>query len=235
MQNKNILVLGAGCELGLSFIGSADYNFWAGYRSKESLMRLENIKNPKLIPIKTDFSAPESFTEILASVKQIDAVADFAQGNYESLVAAADYDKISDFYKTNVINRIALIKLIAGKMLRQKHGKMIYISSSAASKINPGQGFYSSAKLACEQIYKAVGIELARKGISCTVIRPGYLNLGRGKDYLAENPEALNKIPDKNPVSAESIVNTINMIINENSASFNGSVITIDGGMNIAK
>jgi len=107
-----------------------------------------------------DFSDRGSIGSLFEQIgEDLDYLVDFAQGDFESLVGSADPDLIHPYFSENVSSRAELLRRAARAMLRKKHGRMVYISSAAAARSNPGQGFYAAAKLASEALYRNVGIE----------------------------------------------------------------------------
>lgn len=120
----------------------------------------------------------------------VDYMVDFAHSDFERLVASADGADVQQYFQANISNRAIVIQQVARAMLARRSGRMVYVSSAAAEKPNPGQGFYAAAKQACEALYRSVDIELAHRGITAATLRPGYVNAGRGRRYLEEYPDA---------------------------------------------
>jgi len=121
-------------------------------------------------------------------------------------------------------------------MLVNKRGRLIYVSSSAASKPNPGQGFYAAAKLASEALYRNLGLELGGRGITTVTLRPGYIGEGRGRVFLETFGEkALGKVPMNRALTAEDVSETILFYLSDSASGFNATEISIDGGLTAGK
>ena len=86
-----------------------------------------------------------------------DFLVDFAQGDYEALIAGADDEAVFLFYRKRRLPP-GLLKSVARGMLPRKRGRLIYVSSAAAERPAPGQGFYAAAKLASEALYRNSGL-----------------------------------------------------------------------------
>lgn len=129
----------------------------------------------------------ESLDALFEDIKgNLDFLVDFANGDYESLIASADDETVSRYFEENISFRAHILKRAGRTMLIKKRGRLVYVSSTAAASPNPGQGFYSAAKSASEALYRNMGLELGKRGITAVVVRPGYVDAGRGAVYLAK-------------------------------------------------
>ena len=179
-----------------------------------------------------DFAEVESLAALFAPADPaFDFMVDFAQGDYEALIAAADDGAVAAFFAENVSFRASLLKRTARGMLHRRKGRLVYISSAAAENPAPGQGFYAAAKLASEALYRSVAIEMGARGITTVVLRPGYCDAGRGRAFLERSGEGLGRVPIGRAITAEEIAETILFLLSDGAAGINGTVITMDGGL----
>ncbi|NLN60455.1 MAG: SDR family oxidoreductase [Deltaproteobacteria bacterium] len=160
---------------------------------------------------------------------------DFAQGDYESLIAGGDEDRIGAYFSENVAARAALLKRIARGMIRMKEGRLIFLSSSAVERPAPGQGFYAAAKLASEAMYRNCGLELASKGITAAILRLGYVRAGRGRIFLDANPQTTDQIPLRRALDKEEVAEAILFLLSPGAAGINATTLTMDGGLSAGK
>ena len=166
----------------------------------------------------------------------IDHMVDFAQEDLEGLVPSVDAGAVASFVQTNIANRAAVIQKVSRAMVSRRKGRMVYVSSTAAGRPNPGQGFYAAAKQASEALYRNVGLELAPRGITTVTLRPGYVNAGRGQLYLKKNADAaLAKVPLGRPLEVKEVVDAILFLLSDSAVGFNATVITMDGGLSSGK
>jgi len=166
----------------------------------------------------------------------IDYLVDFAQSDYECFVAAANEDEIERYFAQNTAFRAEVLKMAARVMLKKKRGRLVFVSSTAAVRANPGQGFYAAAKVASEQLYKSIGIELGSRGITCVSLRPGYVNAGRGDRFLQERgDDLLKRIPIGRALDAAEVAQTIMFLLSEAARGINATEIIIDGGLTQVK
>lgn len=166
----------------------------------------------------------------------VDYLVDFAQGDLEGLVASVDGKAVREYFEANVANRCTVIQRVTRAMMAHKGGRMVYVSSAAAGRTNPGQGFYASAKCAVEALYRSVGLEMAGRGITAVTLRPGYVVAGRGARYLDKKGEdALAKVPLGRALSAEEVAAAISFLLCDEAVGFNATVLTMDGGLGAVK
>lgn len=166
----------------------------------------------------------------------IDYLVDFAQGDYECFVAAANEDEVESYFAQNTAFRAEVLKRAARVMLKKKKGRLVFVSSAAAVRANPGQGFYAAAKLASEQLYKNIGIELGSRGITSVSLRPGYVDAGRGSRYLLEKgDDFLKRIPIGRALAAWEVAQSIMFLLSEAARGINATEIIMDGGLTQVK
>jgi 3-oxoacyl-[acyl-carrier protein] reductase len=184
-----------------------------------------------------DLARPETLGELDEhSSRGIDYLVDFAQEDLEGLVAAVDPAAMRGYLETNIAGRTAAMQRVARSMLAGRFGRMVHVSSLAAERSNPGQGFYAASKLAAEALYKNMGVELAARGITTVSLRPGYVDTGRGRDYLDKHARAaLDKVPLGRALSSQEVVDTIVFLLCDSAAGINAAAVTMDGGMAAAK
>jgi len=242
-HGKKALVLGGSCDLALTLAAAmreAGIYPLLTFRNEEGREKI----NARLLPLGgsygvcyLDFGDRDSLTSLLAQgYGEIDFVVDFAQGDFEGYVAAADEARVYQYFNANVSFRAELLKKIARIMVKRKKGRFVFISSVAAGRTNPGQGFYAAAKLASEALYRNLGLELGRKGITTVTLRPGYIRAGRGKAYLeAHGEEALRLVPTGRFLSESEVAETILFLLSESAAGFNATELTMDGGLTACK
>ena len=166
----------------------------------------------------------------------VDFLVDFAQGDFESYVASADENSVHRYFAENISFRAEILKRAGRAMLKKKMGRLIFVSSTAAGRPNPGQGFYAAAKLASEALYKNLGLELGERGVTTLTLRPGYIDVGRGRRYMqTRRKEILRMVPTKRALTAKEVAETILFLLSDSASNFNAIEISMDGGLTAGK
>jgi len=235
------LILGGTCELGLvlasKLIKKGFYPVltWRNPAGCEKIDVALAEYSGRYETVRFNLGDPMSLETLFAKDSGFDFLVDFAQGDYETLIAAADEDQILAYFSENVAARAILLKRVARGMLRMKRGRLIYISSSAAERPAQGQGVYAAAKLAAEALYRSCGLELAGKGITSVILRAGYVQAGRGRAFLESNPEIIRQVPLRRALEADEVAETILFLLSPAAVGINATILTLDGGLSAGK
>lgn len=242
-SGRNALILGGSCDLAMCLaecmMESSLFPILT-YRNEKGEKRisgkLENHSG-RYGSLYLDFGRRDSLESLFGKTgNDIDFVIDFAQEDLESFIAAADSDSVFHYFSENVSFRAEILKRVSRTMLRKKRGRLIFISSTAALRPNPGQGFYSAAKLASEALYKNLGLELGGRGITTVTLRPGYIDAGRGRQYLqTREKEVIKMVPIKRAISEREVAETILFLLSDSARGFNATEIIMDGGLTAGK
>lgn len=242
-SGKTALITGGNCSIALhlaKLLIDASITPFLTYRSEKSRAQITDAlgrDSDTYFTLHLDYTNPATLDNIkLQNKGNFDYLIDFAQGDFESLIASAGDDKIDSFISESIGFRAKLLNKISRNMLAKKNGRLIFISSTAAKMPHKGQGFYSAVKLAGEALYKNIGLELGDKGITTVSLRPGYVNAGRGEKYILNNKnEALNKIPVRKALTSSEIAETIMFFLSDSARGFNATEIVMDGGLTSGK
>jgi 3-oxoacyl-[acyl-carrier protein] reductase len=92
----------------------------------------------------------------------------------DQLLLRVKPEEVEKTYATNVFGAVYLAKAAIRPMMKQKHGRIIHLSSVVAEAGNPGQAVYASSKAALLGLTKTLAREYAGRGISVNAIAPGF-------------------------------------------------------------
>ena len=237
-DEKKGLILGGTCELALCLapmLIAKEIVPVLTFRSEEGQRKIEEKLAPYAGHYETarldlnDTASIEAFFSRTSS--SCDFLVDFAQSDYEAFIAGADESRIYSYFMENVAARAVFLKHVTRAMLGRRRGRLVYVSSSAAERPAPGQGFYSAAKLASEALYRNCGLEMAGKGITSVILRVGYVEAGRGRIFLETRPDAVNQVPIGRALKAGEVAETILFLLGPAAVGINATVLTMDGGL----
>jgi 3-oxoacyl-[acyl-carrier protein] reductase len=210
------------------------------YRDDRGLSRIRKTLQPFEGRYETyylNFGDRDSLDSLFSYIgDNLDFMVDFAQGNYESLIASADEDSVYRYFTENISFRAEALKIAGRTMLKKRKGRIVFISSAAAQRPNPGQGFYAAAKLASEALYRNMGLELGERGVTTVILRPGYVDAGRGSIYIqGQEGKSLQTVPIKRAITWDEIAQTILFLLSDSAAGINATEISMDGGLTSGK
>ena len=142
------------------------------------------------------------------------------------------WDKV---YEINLKTMVYLSKIVIPKMLKNKFGSMVHISSvDALSGDDKPQDAYGSSKAAMIRLSKSLAIQYASKNIRSNVILPGPVNTGMQKRWKKKPSSKKNlekTIPLKRVGEPDDIANGVMFLLSDQSKYITGTEIVIDGGI----
>ena len=174
-----------------------------------------------------------------AAFKQVEQ----AHGPVEVLVSNAGitHDQLlmrlkeEDFIRvldTNLTGAYRVARRAVSGMMRQRRGRLIFISSVVGLFGSPGQANYAASKAGLVGLARSLARELAPRNITANVVAPGFVDT----DMTAVLPESrkeaiLASVPLKRLASADEIAGTVAFLAGDDAAYITGAVIPVDGGL----
>ena len=164
----------------------------------------------------------------------IDALVNNAGITKDNLMARMkeeDYDAVIAVNQKSVFN---MMKLVCPVMMKQKHGKIVNVSSVAGLYGNAGQVNYSASKAAIIGMTKTVAKEYGRKNITCNAVAPGFIHTPM-TDVLSDDLKAkmLDAVALRRYGEPEEIASVVSFLVSEDASYVTGQVIEISGGLSM--
>ena len=242
LKNKNIIVTGASGGIGNSIVkklSQYEANILASGTKIEKLEELKSRFN-KVKILKFDISQSkeiESFIEN-ASLElggNIDCIvnnAGITQDNLSIRMSIEEWKKVID---TNLTSTFLLSKFAIKKMLKNKSGKIINITSVVGHTGNVGQANYTASKAGIVAMSKSLAIEYAKKNININCISPGFIKTAMTDKIDDKFKESIiSKIPSGRLGDPDDIANAVLFLASNQSNYINGETLHVNGGMYMA-
>ena len=242
LNGKNIIVTGASGGIGKSIIeklNKTGANILASGRRTEKLDELkEQFENIKIL--KFDISESDKIEEFVENATQelggsLDCLvnnAGITQDNLAIRMSLEEWKKVID---TNLTSTFLMCKFAIKKMLKNKKGKIINITSVVGHTGNLGQANYTASKAGIVAMSKSLAIEYAKKNININCISPGFI-----KTEMTEKIDEkykniiISKIPSARLGDPEDIANAVLFLASNYSDYINGETLHVNGGMYMA-
>lgn len=145
-------------------------------------------------------------------------------------------DGLRSMLSANVGGPFSLAKAAAPWMMKGGYGRIIMLSSSAATRASAGDAAYIATKGAIEALTRALACEWGRKGITCNAISPGPFATETNAKLTAD-PAVLDFIQKTSPLGRWGETHEIGgacvFLASPAAAYVNGIVLPVDGGITI--
>ena len=135
----------------------------------------------------------------------------------------------------NLTSTFLMCKFAIKKMLKNKKGKIVNITSIVGHTGNLGQANYAASKAGIVAFSKSLAIEYARKNININCVSPGFIKTEMTDKINEEfKKNLINKIPSGKLGTGEDISNCVAFLSSDMANYINGETIHVNGGMYMA-
>lgn len=142
-------------------------------------------------------------------------------------------EEIIEIFSVNLISAMLFAKAFASKRVSNKNSSMVFISSIASFKPEPGILAYSASKGALNNFIKGAAKELAP--IRVNGVAPGFLDTEMTQKFShIYTEEFIKELKEKTPVglaNLDDIVKAVKFLIE--SPHITGEIVIIDGGASL--
>ena len=242
LKGKNIIVTGASGGIGYSIIEKLNKdgaNILASGTKIEKLDKLkekfENIKT-----LKFDISQTGNLENFIEDATKklggkLDCVINNAGITQDNLAIRMSIDEWKKVIDINLTSTFLISKFAIKKMLKNKKGKIINITSVVGHTGNLGQTNYTASKAGVVAMSKSLAIEYAKKNINVNCISPGFIKTAMTDKIDEKFKEVIiSKIPSARLGEPEDVANAVIFLASPQSDYINGETLHVNGGMYMA-
>jgi len=242
LKGKKIIVTGASGGIGNSIIkklSEVGANILASGTRIEKLEELKkNFKNIKIL--RCDMSESSKIEEFIENATNelggnLDCIinnAGIAQDNLAIRMSLEEWQKVIN---VNLTSTFLMSKFAIKKMLKNKSGKIVNITSVVGHTGNLGQVNYTASKAGIIAMSKSLAIEYAKKNININCISPGFIKTAMTDKIEDKFKEAIiSKIPSSRLGEPDDIANAVLFLSSNQSNYINGETLHVNGGMYMA-
>ena len=242
LENKNIIVTGASGGIGNSIIkklNEAGANILASGTRIEKLEELKK-KFEKIKILKFDISQSDKIEEFIESATSelggsLDGLINNAGITQDNLAIRMSLDEWQKVININLTSTFLMSKFAIKKMLKNKSGKIVNITSVVGHTGNLGQANYTASKAGIVAMSKSLAIEYAKKNINVNCISPGFIKTAMTDKIDDKFKEVIvSKIPSARLGEPDDIANAVLFLSSEQSNYINGETLHVNGGMYMA-
>ena len=239
---KTVFVTGASRGIGKSIALELGNNFKVvvGFSNSEdmALEVVEEINNSggDALSIQLNIgdknSVDKAFTEIENKYSHVDILINNAGITRDNILPRMKEDEWNDVIQTNLTGNFYTSQRAIKKMIKNKWGRIIFISSVVGLSGNQGQANYAASKAGLIGLSKSISKEVGSRNITSNVIAPGYIETDMTSFIDDENREnIIEQLSIKRMGMPEDISNMVSFLCKDESEYITGQVIPIDGGL----
>ena len=242
VKNKNIIVTGASGGIGNSIIKKLNESGANLLASGTRIEKLEELKSKfnNIKILKFDISQNDKIEEFIENASaelggNLDCIINNAGITMDNLAIIMSLDEWKKVIDINLTSTFLLSKFAIKKMLKNKSGKIINITSVVGHTGNLGQANYTASKAAIVAMSKSLAIEYAKKNININCISPGFIKTAMTEKIDEKFKEIIiSKIPSARLGEPEDIANAVHFLASNQSDYINGETLHVNGGMYMA-
>jgi 3-oxoacyl-[acyl-carrier protein] reductase len=199
---------------------------------------LKNYNNIKIL--KFDISQSEKIEDFIESATKelggnLDCIVNNAGVTQDNLAIRMSIDEWKKVIDINLTSTFLMSKFAVKKMLKNKSGKIINITSVVGHTGNLGQANYTASKAGIVAMSKSLAIEYAKKKINVNCISPGFIKTAMTDKIDEKFKEVIiSKIPSARLGEPKDIANAVLFLASSQSDYINGETLHVNGGMYMA-
>ena len=237
-KNKNVLITGAsggiGNELVKKFVSLGANVLGTGTKAEK--LDLIKKKYPNIKVKKFDISEHSRIEEFIDNVNLelggLDILINNAGTNIDNLSLRMKDDEWKKVIDINLTSTFLLSKNAIKKMLKNKFGRIVNITSVVGHTGNLGQSNYAASKAAIIGMSKSLAIEYAKKNITINCVSPGFI-VSNMTMNIAEKVKLYltSRIPMGKLGTGEDVSNCVAFLSSDQASYITGETIHVNGGM----
>ena len=204
----------------------------------EEVVKTVKAAGGECTAIQADVRSKESADKIISDVVETWGSVDILVNNAgiirDGLLAMMDESDWQEVITINLNSVFNFCQAVTRQMMSQRYGRIINMSSVAASVANPGQANYAASKGGVEGFTRCVATELARRGITANAVAPGFIETDMTEAVVSvAGKEIKKKIPARRLGLPRDVANAVVFLAQEQSSYITGQTLTVDGGLTL--
>ena len=242
LKGKNIIVTGASGGIGNSIIKRLYQNGANILASGTRIEKLDELKDKfeNVKTLKFDISQTDKIEEFLENATKefggnLNCIVNNAGITQDNLAIRMSLEEWQKVININLTSTFLMNKCAIKKMLKNKSGKIVNITSVVGHTGNIGQANYTASKAGIVAMSKSLAIEYAKKNININCISPGFIKTAMTDKLDDKFKEAIiSKIPSARLGEPDDIANAVLFLCSNQSDYINGETLHVNGGMYMA-
>lgn len=242
-ESRTVIITGATGGIGKAIVErfameKADVviNYSSNHEAAKALEKLVTDHGGRALSIQADVSDHEE-TKILVErtlewTGRIDVLVNNAGITRDQLMLRMkeeDFDRVMDINLKGAWN---MCKHVTRPMFKQKHGRIINITSVIGLMGNAGQANYAASKAGMVGLTKSLAREYAKKQVTVNAVAPGFIETEMTNDLDPELKKTyLSSIPMNRGGEPGEVAELVHYLSSAKAGYITGETVSINGGM----
>ncbi|MGH9415837.1 MAG: 3-oxoacyl-ACP reductase FabG [Terriglobales bacterium] len=211
-------------------------NYHRHAEEAEALAAAIRANGGEAVALAGDVSDGEGAQALVAAAHEafggLDALVNNAGIVRDNLLLAMEPEEWQQVLATNLSGAFHCCQAAARIMIRQRHGRIVNISSAAGERPNRGQVNYAAAKGGLNALTRALAQELAPRNINVNAVAPGMIatEMSRAIRELA-GEQVLAQIALRRYGQPEEVAAAVLFLLSPDAAYITGHILNVDGGL----
>jgi len=241
VSKKTVLITGASRGIGKAILESFNNEYFViGTGTSESSVQsiLENLKSMNIEgeSFKLDLGDRDSIKELTSLLDSKEIYPDILINNAgitrDNIMLRMKDEEWDNVIDVHLNGQYLLIKSFIKKMVKNRWGRIINISSTSAVLGNKGQANYAAAKAGIEAMSRSLARELGSRNINVNCVAPGFIETDMTKEISDGNEDFLaSQIPLGRLGKPNEIAEVVNFLTSEQANYITGQIIHVNGGL----
>ena len=186
--------------------------------------------------VQIDISDAESVDNAFAAIEKeynsVDVLINNAGVTKDNILPRMKEDEWLEVIQTNLTGNFYTSQRAIKLMMKNKWGRIVFISSVVGLSGNQGQANYAASKAGLIGLAKSISKEMGSRNITSNVVAPGYIETDMTSFLDGQNKEnIIEQLSIKRIGKAEDISNVVSFLCKDESEYITGQVIPVDGGL----
>lgn len=233
--NQHVLITGASGSIGRAcsqLFHQLGATVIISGTKEEKLAKLKADLTERCIVSKCNILDYQDCNNMIEEIPKLDVLICCAGITNDQLAIKMEVAKFETVISTNLTATFILNKAAIKKMIKERYGRIINISSVVAISGNQGQSNYCASKAGIIGMSKALALEVASRNITVNVIAPGFI-ISNMTNLLNEQQKntILSKIPVNRFGNPNDVATAAAFLASRQAAYISGQTLHVNGGM----